>query len=510
MKAVIYARYSSDSQREESIEGQLRECLEFANKIGVDVVANYIDRAMTATSDNRPDFQRMIKDSYKHCFDMIIVWKLDRFSRDRYDSAHYKHILKKNGVKVVSAKENISEGPEGIILESMLEGMAEYYSAELSVKVKRGLKENALKAKVNGGQIPFGYYIDEEQKHAIDQTLAPIVVEAFTMYADGYLIKDIVNHFNAKGITTRLGKKMSYNIVQYMLTNRKYIGEFRYNDIVIPDAVPAIVSKDLFERVQRRMEQNKHAPARHKAEDDYLLTTKLFCGKCGALMVGEAGTGRKKEVHRYYKCVNAKKHTCDKKTVRKLWIEDLAVQKAMEIIHDEVVIDYLVDRIFDLQGEENPRLPRLRLQLEDVENRIKNIITAIEQGIIFDSTKDRLAELEKEKSQLDLTIIQEQIKKPFLTKEQIRFGIEKFKKLDISTKEGKQRLIDGFINAIYLYDDKITFNFNYKDGTKTVFLSELNCTPSGSDLKCLAAQKKEMDNESVHLFFCVLVWTGLN
>lgn len=143
MKAVIYARYSSDNQREESIEGQLRECLEYAGKNGITVIANYIDRAMTATSDNRPDFQRMIKDSYKRCFDMIIVWKLDRFSRDRYDSAHYKHILKKNGVKVVSAKENISDGPEGIILESMLEGMAEYYSAELSVKVKRGLKENA-------------------------------------------------------------------------------------------------------------------------------------------------------------------------------------------------------------------------------------------------------------------------------------------------------------------------------------------------------------------------------
>ena len=172
MKAVVYARNSSDSQPEESIEGrQLRECLEFANKIGVDVVANHIDRAKTATSDNRPDFQRMIKDSYKHCFDMIIVWKLDRFSRDRYDSAHYKHILKKNGVKVVSAKENISEGPEGIILESMLEGMAEYYSAELSVKVKRGLKENALKAKVNGGQVPFGFYIDEEQNTLLTKCL---------------------------------------------------------------------------------------------------------------------------------------------------------------------------------------------------------------------------------------------------------------------------------------------------------------------------------------------------
>lgn len=122
MKAVIYARYSSDNQREASIEGQLRECMEYAAQNDITVIANYIDRALTATSDNRPDFQRMIKDSYKHCFDMIIVWKLDRFSRDRYDSANYKHILKKNGVKVVSAKENISEGPEGIILESMLEG----------------------------------------------------------------------------------------------------------------------------------------------------------------------------------------------------------------------------------------------------------------------------------------------------------------------------------------------------------------------------------------------------
>ena len=173
--------------------------------------------------------------------------------------------------------------------------------------------------------------------------------------------------------------------------------------------------------------------------------------------------------------------------MQKLWIEDLAVQKAMDILHDETVISYLTERIYELQSEENPRLPRLREQLADIETKIQNIVKAIEQGIIFDSTKDRLAELEREKSELEVTIVQEQIKKPFLTKEQIRFGIEKFKQLDISSKEGKQRLIDGFINAIYLYDDKITFTFNYKDGTKTVFLSEVNCTPSGSDIKCLAA-----------------------
>ena len=204
-------------------------------------------------------------------------------------------------------------------------------------------------------------------------------------------------------------------------------------------------------------------------------------------MVGESGTGRLGEVHRYYKCVNAKKHTCDKKTVRKEWIEELAVKTTLEILSDGAVIEYLTSRIYDLQGVENPRVPRLKEQLTDVEKRIGNIVQAIEQGIFFDSTKERLGQLEKEKSELEITILQEQIKKPFLTKDQIRFGIEKFKKLDITTKEGKERLIDGFINAIYLYDDKITFTFNYKDGTKTVYLSELNCTPSCSDLKCFAA-----------------------
>ncbi len=484
MKAVIYARYSSDSQREESIEGQIRECLEFANKMGVTVIENYIDRALTATSDNRPDFQRMIKDSNKRCFDMVIVWKLDRFSRDRYDSAHYKHILKKNGVKVVSAKENIGEGPEGIILESMLEGMAEYYSAELSVKVKRGLTENALKGKINGGQVPFGYYTNEEQKLAINPSLAPIVQEVFTMYADGKLIKEIVAYLNSKGIVTKNGNPMSYNIVQYMLSNRRYIGEFKFNDIIIPGGVPAIIDKELFERVQMQLAKNKHAPAHHKAEDDYLLTTKLFCGKCGSYMVGDAGTSRNKSVYRYYKCVNAKKHTCDKKTVQKDWIEDLAVKKALEVLDDENLIDALTHKIYDLQTSENPRLPRLREQLVEIEKKISNIIKAIEEGILFDSTKERLSQLEKDKNELILTIAQEQIKKPFLSKEQIRFGIERFKSLDITSKEGKQRLIDGFINAIYLYDDKITFTFNYKDGTKTVYLLDLNFFSSGSDLKC--------------------------
>jgi len=184
MNAVIYARYSSDSQREESIEGQPRECSHYAQCNSMTIVGSYIDRALSAKTADRPEFQRMIKDSEKGLFEIVLVWKLDRFSRDLYDSAHYKHILKKNGVKVVSAKEHISDGPEGIILESILEGYAEFYSAELSEKIRCGQKENALKGKNNGGGVPLGYLLDKQtQKLIVDPESAPLVVEIFERYS---------------------------------------------------------------------------------------------------------------------------------------------------------------------------------------------------------------------------------------------------------------------------------------------------------------------------------------
>lgn len=486
MKAVIYARYSSDNQREESIEGQLRECMEFASRAEIDVIGNYIDRALTAKTDNRPEFQRMIKDSYKHAFDCIIVWKLDRFSRNRYDSAHYKALLRKNGVKVVSAMESISEGSEGILLESVLEGMAEYYSAELAEKVVRGMKENTLKGLHNGGQVTFGYKINKERRFERDEVNAPIVNEIFNMYADGKTVKQIVNYLDSKQIRTSRGGKININAVQRILSNRRYIGEYKFRDVVVSDCIPPLVSKELFDRVQEKLVKNKKAPATRKAEDEYLLTLKLFCGKCGAHMVGESGMGTSR-VYRYYKCANTKKvHTCNKKPVRKEWIEDLAVKKATDILNDEKMITYLTDRIYILQGEENPRIPNLKAQLEDTQKRIANIMDAIEQGIITENTKSRLTQLESKQKELEIAILQEKIKKPFLTKEQIRFGIEKFRKLDITTQEGRQRLIDGFINSIYLFDDRLTITFNFKDGTQTVSLSELEAAKN-SDIKCLGA-----------------------
>ena len=212
MNTVIYARYSSDNQREESIEGQLRECKEYADRNGMTVIGTYIDRALSAKTDNRPQFQKMIKDSNTHKFEIVLVWKLDRFSRNRYDSAFYKRKLSQNRVKVISATEPISNSPEGIMLESLLEGMAEYYSVELAEKVSRGHKENALKAKFNGGIVPLGYRIDGERHYQIDPATAPIVQEAFRRYGDGETINVIIDSFNnrATGATwASIGIRMS-------------------------------------------------------------------------------------------------------------------------------------------------------------------------------------------------------------------------------------------------------------------------------------------------------------
>ena len=301
MTAVIYARYSSDNQREESIEGQIRECTAYAEKNGITVIKHYIDRAFSAKTDNRPEFQQMIKDSGKKLFDVVLVWKFDRFARNRFDSANYKMILKKNGVHLISVMEPIAEGSQGILVETLLEGMAEYYSAELSEKVIRGQTENALKGKCTGGTGTIGYKIDEDKFYHLDPLTSPLVLEAFQRYDNGEKMVEIVNFLNDKGVRNMQSGKMTHSSVNTMLKNRRYIGELSFRDIVVPDAIPAIVPKDLFDRVQKRLDKNKRAPACGKADEEYLLTTKLFCGKCGALMFGESGTSATGRTYYYYK-----------------------------------------------------------------------------------------------------------------------------------------------------------------------------------------------------------------
>lgn len=508
MKAVIYARYSSDSQREESIEGQLRECTAFAEKNGITVLRHYIDRAYSAKTDNRPEFQSMIKDSGKRLFDIVIVWKLDRFARNRYDSARYKATLKKNGVKVVSATEIISEGAEGIILESVLEGYAEYYSADLSEKVVRGMTDNALKCKFNGGMMPIGYVIDAEQHFRIDPLTAPFVLEAFKRYDGGETISSIMNWLNEQGLTNTRGQKMTFNSVGHILHNRRYIGEFRYRDVVVPDGIPAIVPQDLFDRVQEKLAKNKKAPARHKAEDDYLLTTKLFCGYCGAYLCGESGTSRTGKVHHYYKCVSVKKKRteCHKRPVRKEWIEDLVVGETMKMVMDDKAIEAIVSMLMDLQERESTSLPLYEQQLQETKTGIQNLLNAIQQGVLTKSTKSRLEELEATQEDLELKIANEQLIRPKVSAEFMTFWLHRFRKLDVRQQSHRKMLIDAFINAIFLYDDKMVITFNYKEGTKTITFAELQeaiSNKNGSDLDCLAAPKKRRHTSVCLLFFGV-------
>lgn len=475
MNAVIYARYSSDSQREESIEGQLRECREYAERNNMTIVGTYIDRALSAKTADRPEFQHMIKDSAKELFEIVLVWKLDRFSRDRYDSAHYKHILKKNGVKVVSAKEHISEGPEGIILEAMLEGYAEFYSAELSEKIHRGQKENALKGKNNGGGVPLGYLLDKKaQKLVIDPVTAPLVVEIFEKYADGKTIRSIVEDFNTRGLKTKRGQPFNINSFSSLLKNRKYIGEYRYQDVVIEGGVPAIVPEDLFNRVQERMEKNRHAPAMAKAKEDYLLTTKLFCGKCERMMVGESGKSHTGAMHYYYKCSGAKRlKDCDKKAVRKDWIERVVVCLTMQRVMDEEKINRLIDAILVMQEQEDTTTPALRSQLAETESSIGNILKAIEQGIFTPSTKQRLDELEARKEEILVNIQTAELQKPKLTREQMTAWFEQFRHGDPANRDFQKRLIDTFVNAVYVFDDKLVLTYNYQHGTQTISLDEI-------------------------------------
>ena len=503
MTAVIYARYSSDNQREESIEGQIRECTAYAEKNDLTVVKHYIDRAISAKTDNRPEFQQMIKDSDKKLFDIVLVWKLDRFARNRYDSARYKTQLKKNSVKLVSATEIISEGPEGIILESVLEGYAEYYSADLSEKVIRGMTENALKGKFTGGAIPFGYTINADRHFEIDPMTAPFVAETFQRYNDGQTMREIRDWLNEKGIKNKRGGPMTFNTIQHMLSNRRYIGELKYRDILIPDAIPPIVSVELFDDVQKKMLKNKKAPARRKAEDDYLLTTKLHCGYCGALMFGESGTSRTGEVHRYYKCATAKKHKgCKKKTVRKQWLEDLVVNQTMQLVRDDAAMESIIAKVMELQDRENTNLPLYEKQLRDAESGIQNMLNAIQAGILTSSTKERVEQLEETKRELEARIAEEKLAKPKVTEEFIRFWLLRFRKLDMRLKDQRQALVDTFINAIYLYDDKVLITFNYKEGTQTITfenVAEATSKRNGSDLDCIPAPRKTSTQ-------CVLVF----
>lgn len=468
-KAVIYARYSSHSQRDESIDAQLRECHDYAIKNNYIILEEYCDRALTGKTDNRAAFQKMIKDAKSNKFNYVLVYKLDRFARNRYDSAMYKNILKKHDIKVVSIKENISDSPEGIILESVLEGMAEYYSANLSQNIKRGMTENALQCKYNGSGCPLGFRITPDKHFEIDEVGAKVVKEIFDMYASGKNSADIINYCNAKGYKTSKGQEFNKNSVSRILTNEKYIGTYRHGDVVIENGIPSIVDKDLFEKVQTMYKKNYVSRARGKADVDYLLSGKVFCGHCKQHMYGISGTGKSGKKHYYYACsLRKEKHTCDKETENKDWLENFVVQTTVKQVLTDENIEMIATKAIEIMEKEfasTAVLEYYEKELANTRKQIKNIVDMVANGMANMSIGDKLTELENYQKDIIENLEYEKMKKPTLTKEQIAFWLESFRDGDVNDVEYKRKIITALVHSVYVYDTdgggrKILLNFN--------------------------------------------------
>ena len=483
MKAIIYARYSSAGQREESIEGQIRECTSYAEKHGFTVVDHYIDKALSGKTDKRPAFQKMMRDSESQKFQAVIMYTLDRFARNRYDSALYKARLKRNGVQVLYAMQPISDDPEGIILESVLEGFAEYFSANLSRNVRRGMMENALKGLAPAGNSRFlGYRINEEKKFEIDPHEALIVKTIFEMYADGKKRKEIVDYCNSKGWKTSRGIDFSYNSLPSILDNDRYTGVYRYMDVEIEGGIPPIIDRELFERVQKKKKRSYRGRTGVVAPDGYLLTTKLFCGHCGAPMLGESGKSKSGKMYFYYKCFSKKKGgDCDKKPEKKDVIENAIIKYTVEEVLTDKNIEIIskkVAEILEKESNDKSNLIFLQQSLKDVEFSTSNLLKAIEQGIVTPTTKSRLFDLEEEKAELEILIAKEEFKKPIFTEELIAFWLNSFRDYDVSDSDVRQQLIDSLVNSIFIYDDdkRIVATYNISEAnTATLKCSDIEC-----------------------------------
>ena len=427
LRAVSYSRFSTDMQREESIEAQERAIKEYCESNGYAYVGAYADRGLSGKSDKRPEFLRMISDSASDLFDVVLVHKLDRFSRDRYNSAVYKNILKKNGVKLVSVLENFQDSPESVILESVIEGMNEYYSLNLSREVRKGLQENALACMVTGGPPALGYAVDEATKrYVINEAEAPAVRMIFTMYNDGCSYGEIISALNRQGYKTRRGVDFAKNSLHSILRNVRYTGDYVYVKdstknpagkyvrhgvydpeavIRIPGGMPMIIERSLFDSVQKKMNDRKRRSGHFRAKREYLLSGKLLCGYCGSPYSGNAripSPGCNEYVS--YKCTRRNQTIkCEGHEIKKEFIEKAVLEKLSGLIFDSVSLSELVDgynrHLMESEHGSVSRIAGLEKQVEELETKInKAVDLMIETGSA--AVKDRLSELESEKEKL--------------------------------------------------------------------------------------------------------------
>lgn len=480
-KAAAYARFSSDLQREESIEAQLKDIYEYASKNNFIIVKEYRDEALTGKSDDRPAFQQMIADAKSKMFDVLLLHKIDRFARNKYDSAIYKHFLRKKcGIEIVYVKQILPDGPEGILMEGILESFAEYYSENLATEVMKGLKLNATKARFNGGYPPLGYDI-ENKKYVVNEKEARVVKEIFSLYLNGYGYKRIADILNSKGYRNKKGQPFVFNSIPNILRNEKYAGIYTYNktnrtyttegrrnlkrynnpeDVIkIEDAIPAIIPKEMFYMAQQEIKKRAKTRGKSRTIREYILSGLIVC-ECGRHMVGYSQK-RSKESKRYfyYRCTG-----CNN-SIKAEEIEENILKMLEEQIFDN--IDGLMSKIQKYLSEQEKTRPDelryLKAELKKTNDQINNIVNMIMQGINSIELGHKLEELEiykegiegriKETSKLS-TVPQENIKswllnikKSFDARENIKQIIALFIKEIRVTKENYE--VDFFVKAPY-------------------------------------------------------------
>ena len=508
IRAVVYARYSSHNQTEQSIEGQLRDVYGFAAREGYVISHEYIDRAQSATSDNRDAFQQMISDAKKREFSAVIVWKLDRFARNRYDSAFYKKMLADNGVTVVSAMERIEDTPEGIILEGLLESFAEYYSANLSVNVKRGMRESALKGKYVCGAAPYGYKV-ADGRLVPDETTAPIVRELFERYAAGDRRVDIVRDFRRRGITAPGGGLVMTTTYTKIIKNPIYVGRAYYRGELMPSCAEPIISEELFGRVQARIRRSTAAPGAWKAPEPYLLSGKLYCGECGGTMTGSCGGS--KRVIRYYRCVNStSEHLCTKKPEKADELEALVISSVISYVMDPGNLEYIAAKVCDAQEDDahGREVSDLAAQITGLRRRVSNLVDTLSTAPAsarppilsqIESLSRQLEDAEAQQGRLEAMASRR------ITPDDVKAYVQDHLCADPCDTKQRRALVDAFVNSVQVYYDKVVIFFNLRPSDRDVRIPRKHDDGDGRDDDCIWMQTGDLLLPNTIAALCVFV-----
>ena len=491
--AVAYARYSSAGQRDVSIEQQLNDIRTYAAREGYTIIHEYADHARSGykNASARSDFQAMISAAASGDFDTILCWKVDRFGRNREDSAIYKGQLSRLGVSVVYVMEPIPEGAAGVLTEGMLEAIAEWYSRNLSENVKRGMNDNAVKCLYNGA-IVYGYDGIRNERYRINEEQAAVVRQIFHLYVDGYSLSEVVRRLNDSGQRTESGKLFSLNKVYNILTNEKYLGIYIHGDYRIPGGMPAIIDRETWDAAQRmRSKTTRHY---EKSPAEYLLTGKAFCGHCGKPMVGDSGTSKTGAMHYYYTCQSKKRRAgCDKKPVRKDLLENTVINFLLDHVLSGPETEKIADAVQQVMREraESSPLRAMESELRDTERKISNTNRAIAEGVFSSSTISMLHTLENTAASLRLSIESRRYAEgKLLDRDQILFFLQRFSHLDRADLHDRKFLIRVFLNAVYVYDDRLLILVNATDSNLQIPFSSLPDDLKSSDFltSCLPMQ----------------------